>query len=124
MPFLGPCQQESSPITVLRAVSDEKARFLFFQYYDGIASCGKVGFSMRAGGYGSIAHMRVYPSYFSSHGDSWFRRTGKILGPLAREFFDSGIVPPANLRPPTPEKVLPQDMLIAANNTVYGNGNL
>jgi len=111
------------PMSVLDKVNDEKAKFVFFQYYDGITTIGEIGFSLRAGGYGSIAHMRVFPTYFSSRGDSWFRRVGKHMGQLAREFVDSGLVPPDHLRPPMPQPLLPQDMIDAANQTIYGNGN-
>ena len=117
-------KNKKDPMKALLNLKDEKAKFVFFRYYDGIKSDGRIGFSLKVGGFGSISHMRVYPGYFQEHGDSWFRRTGKILGPVAKEFVDSGIVPPDYLRPPTPGITVPQDMLHASRNTIYDNDGI
>jgi len=109
------------PRDVLAKVNNERSRFVFFKYYDGIKSGGEIGFSMNCGGYGAVSHMRVYPTLFGEkpYDDSWFRRVGQKVGPLARQFVDKGIEPAENLRPATPQPVVPQDMLAIAMNTPY-----
>ena len=115
-------KNDVDPIEVLQKVTDEKALFVFFNYYDGLKSMGRRGFSKRAGGFGSVAHARLYPDYFSgSHGESWFHRAGKKFGKLAKKCVDDGIVPPENLRPSGPKKTVPQDMVAAFDSDVYGS---
>ncbi|CAJ1968667.1 unnamed protein product [Cylindrotheca closterium] len=74
------------PMKKLLTVKDEKALFIFFQYYDGIKTKGKEGFSLNVANFGSVAHMGIYPGYFKQRGENWFRTISKVMGKLAERF--------------------------------------
>lgn len=105
------------PMEKLLTVTDEKTLFVFFQYYDGMKTKGKKGFSLNIGPIGSVSHMGLYPGYFRERGDNWFRRTAKVMCKLAEKFLADGIAPPETMRPRAPIINPPTDMLHAFRNS-------
>ncbi|CAJ1955808.1 unnamed protein product [Cylindrotheca closterium] len=110
-------EDAGDPMTKLLTVKDEKALFIFFQYYDGIKTKGKEGFSLNVANFGSVAHLGIYPGYFKERGENWFRRVSKVMGKLAERFVADGIAPPETMRPRRPTIAPATDMLHAFRNS-------
>lgn len=100
-----------TPIQKLCEVDDELELFIFFKYYDGFNSGGEVGFNPGSGPPGSINHKRSYASILAPMSESQFRNKGKMLGNLAKDFVESKITPPENLRPEQQERTTPWSMI-------------
>jgi hypothetical protein len=87
-----------TPTEKLSQVETAIDRFIFFKYYDGFSTDGRIGFSPRTGPPGSVNHKRAHAT-LADLTPSQFRAKGKNLGDLAKEFVELKVVPPPNLRP-------------------------
>jgi hypothetical protein len=102
-----------TPMEKLVESNDIIDRFIFYKYYDGLATGGRVGFSPRAGPPGSINHKRAHTA-LNGLAATQFRNKGKAMGDLAKEFIEKGVVPPELLRPAVVQRHVPAGLLRGA----------
>jgi hypothetical protein len=103
-----------SPAEKFQTITEELELFVFFKYYDAYSTDGEIGFHLRAGPPGSVNHKRAYLSVLEPWSDSKFREKGKAIAKIAKEFADTGSVPPANRRPGEPERQVPWGLIQTA----------
>jgi hypothetical protein len=87
-----------TPEEKLTEVTKAIERSMFFNYYDGISTDGRIGFNPRSGPPGSVNHKRAY-AIFDPVTPSDFRLKGKAMAGLAKDFVDKNVVPSEDLRP-------------------------
>jgi hypothetical protein len=108
---------KKTPLERLADVKDATDLFIFFQYYDGYDSDGRIGFNPGSGPPGSVNHKRSF-TRLDSVAPSAFRKKGRELGNLAKEFKELGVNPPPNIRPQFVPQ-LPLGMLLEAANAGF-----
>ena len=91
-------------------------RFIFFQYYDGYKTDGKIGFSPNTIA-GSVNHKRTYLGLLGKLTDSQFRDKGKKLSELAKEFVEKNETP--NILRPQFERSIPIHLCAEAHKKIY-----
>jgi hypothetical protein len=87
-----------TPLEKLQIIDSKAELFIFFNYYDGFATDGTLGFAIgdRVPA-GSMKHyVGVIPDAFTKN---QFRNKAKKLAQLAKAFHEKEEVPPQNLRP-------------------------
>lgn len=88
-----------SPAEKLDAVTNPIQLFMFFTYYDGEKTNGRIGFNPRSGPPGCINHKRAFPNILGDLKPAAFRFQGVKMAELATEFLSEGIVPLEEKRP-------------------------
>lgn len=106
-------QSRSDKRTPMQKFKDElhdkdwQEYFIFFMYYDGLkadrapgrSGFNIVGFNPKSGPPGSINHKKAFGKLDSAMTDYDFRKRGKVLADLAKEFLDKNVEAPEAYRP-------------------------
>jgi hypothetical protein len=108
-----------TPTEKLNQVEAALDRFIFFKYYDGFSTDGRIGFSPRSGPPGTLNHKRAYDATLAHLTPSQFRVKGKSLGDLAKKFVEQQVVPPPNLRPSELQPRVPAGLFCGAASQGY-----
>jgi hypothetical protein len=87
------------PAEKLDGMTNPIQLFIFFTYYDGAKTEGRIGFSPKSGPPGCINHKRAYRNILGNLTPTTFRYQGVRMAELANKFIESKIIPSESKRP-------------------------